>query len=141
MLTSIAILYCICWATGSQCSSRYCSIETVLLIFPFLQTSITSQILQSTYGGQYNVEINSSVPYGVTKLLHLGRPETSHDNEATAADAVHTVMDLNCIINDAEYWMLTNRSVHTLIYQTCCFIIIQVALLSQRGRTMLRVCQ
>ena len=52
------------------------------------------------------------IPYSITKLVHLRCPQTSHDNEATAADAVHVVLDLNCIVDDAEYWMLAN-TLHT----------------------------
>jgi len=47
--------------------------------------------------------------YSVTELVHLRRPQTGHDDEVTAAGAVHAMMDLNHIVDDAEYWMLTNR--------------------------------
>jgi len=49
--------------------------------------------------------------------LHLRCPQTSQDNEATAADTVHIVLYLNRIINDAEYWMLKNTFTNSEIKQ------------------------
>jgi len=59
-----------------------------------------------------NDEMKSSVPYVLKKVVHLRGPQTSHDNQATAADTVHMMLDLNCIVNDAERWMLTTNTLH-----------------------------
>lgn len=51
--------------------------------------------------------------YSLKKLLHLGRPKTSHDNQATAADTVDMMLNLNGIIEDAKDRMLKTNTINT----------------------------
>ena len=62
----------------------------------------------------------SMISYCLTKVLHLSWPQTSHDNQAPAADTVHTMLYLDCIIDDAEHWMLIKHIKYTR-QSACCF--------------------